>query len=101
MNYTNYILNGNVININSIISKKRYLRQITITLAIPVAAVGILTFMGILPATFILDRAKEGELKYLKAKRRWRKKKEFQVFLETVTDDKEDMKRIKKLFDGH
>lgn len=98
MNYTNYILNGNVININSIISKKRYFKQITITLAIPVAAVGVLTFLGILPVTFIMDRAKEGEIKYLKARRKYRRRKEFQAFLETVSDDKEELKRIKKIY---
>ena len=98
VNYTNYILNGNVININSILSKKRYFKQITITLAIPVAAVGLLTFLGILPATFIYDRAKEGELKYLKSRRSRRRRKEFQAFLETVSDDKEEVKRLKKMY---
>ena len=98
MNYTNYILNGDVINIDSLISKKKYLKEITITLAIPVVAVGFITFLGILPATYIMDRAKEGEIRYLKILRKYRKNKEFQTFLETVSDYKEEMKRIKKMY---
>jgi hypothetical protein len=98
MNYTNYILSGNSININSLISKKRYLKPITITIAIPVAIVGFLAFSGILPATYIIDRVKEGEIKYLKVIRKYKRNKEFQAFLETISDDKEEMKRIKKMY---
>jgi hypothetical protein len=71
MNYTNYIINGNIINVDSIISNKKYLRPITITLAIPVTIVGIATFGSMLPITFLLDEAKYGRVKYLKIRKKY------------------------------
>jgi hypothetical protein len=98
MNYTNYIINGNFIDINSIISKKKYFKHITISIAIPIACVGVLTMIGILPLTFVLDRAKEGELKYLKAVRRYRKNKAFMAYLETLSDNKDQRNYVKKIY---
>ena len=101
MNYTNYIISGKVININSIISNKKYFKQATIVVAIPVAIVGFLVFLGILPATYIIDRVKEGEIKYLKIIRKYRRNKEFQAFLETISSNKEEIKKIKKIYKLH
>jgi hypothetical protein len=66
MNYTNYIINGKIINVESILSNRKYLKHITIAVGIPVALFGIVTLTSILPLTFLLDEAKYRRIKYKK-----------------------------------
>ena len=99
MNYTNYIINGKIIDINSVISKKKYLKQITIIAAIPVAFFGFFALLGFLPFAFMADRVKDGEMMYLKAKRKYKRDREFNQFLEGISDNKEERSRIKKMYE--
>lgn len=72
MKYTNYIINGNF-NIDSILSDKIIIRQITILVALPVAFTGIVILTSILPIAVFVDSNRYVRMKYyqyLKIKRK-------------------------------
>jgi hypothetical protein len=55
MKYTNYILNGNIVDIEGIIPKKRIFRQLTVLCLIPIAFFGIGVFSLMIPFTLLID----------------------------------------------
>ena len=70
MKYTNYIINGKTVNINSIISNKKYIRHFTVVVAIPVAFTGICVLSGLLPFAVMIDGARYVKLKYYNISRK-------------------------------
>jgi hypothetical protein len=69
--YTNYIVNGNVVDINSLIEKRGPVRIITIPLASTVAIMGFIVFACFIPMTVTVDSARQLKFQYIKTKRKY------------------------------
>lgn len=63
MKYTNYIINGKI-DIQGMVSHKKYLRQATILMAIPVAIFGVVVLSGVLPLAMMADSSRYAKLVY-------------------------------------
>jgi hypothetical protein len=61
MKYTNYLINGNFVNIDQL-TKNKYLRPVTIPVGIAVAFTGLIFLSGAIPLTVIVDGGRS--LKY-------------------------------------
>jgi len=64
MKYTNYIIQGQFIDIDSIISSTPIIKEITIIIAIVIAIIGILLIIGILPMSLTMDSMRSIRFKY-------------------------------------
>jgi hypothetical protein len=69
--YTNYIVNGNIVDINSLISTNKYMRVITIPIASTVAVAGIAAFACLIPMTITVDSARYVKFHYIMTKRKY------------------------------
>ena len=69
--YTNYIINGNVVDINSLISKNPYVKIVTIPLASTVAIMAFTIFACMIPMTISVDSARQLKFQYIRTKRKY------------------------------
>lgn len=77
MKYTNYIINGNIVDIDQLISTKPGWKQVSILVSIPVAIMGLSFFTGALPFAISLDGVRILKLKYILYMRNYRRDKYF------------------------
>lgn len=71
LKYTNYIINGDFIHIEDVISKEKYYKEVTIIVMIPVAIAGLAFFTSVLPFAATIDTSRI--LRYHLTKYRHRK----------------------------
>jgi hypothetical protein len=55
MKYTNYLLNTEFIDVNSLVSDNKYLKEPSKILPITISIIGIICIGSILPMTIIVD----------------------------------------------
>lgn len=55
MNYTKYLLSEDFINLDSLVSDKRYLKEVTAVLPCVIAMVGVVAISTALPITLTVD----------------------------------------------
>ena len=55
MKYTNYLLNTNFVDVDSLVSKNKYLEEPSKILPITISLVGIVCIGSLLPFTIIVD----------------------------------------------
>jgi len=75
MKTTKYILNGNFINIDGIVSENVIFKPITIIMGSAVAIFGILILMCVLPCAIMIDNGRYIKLQYylhIKERRKYR-----------------------------
>lgn len=70
LKYTDYIIKGDLVDVNSIISKNRYARIVTVPLASTVTVIAIITFSCLLPMTISVDGMRHVKLQYIRIKRK-------------------------------
>ena len=69
--YTDYIVNGNIVDVNSLVSENKYMRIVTIPLASTVAIAGVAIFACLIPMTITVDSARHVMFHYIKTKRKY------------------------------
>jgi hypothetical protein len=69
MKYTKYIINGNFVDIEQLIENK-YLRFITVPIAVLVAFTGLIFLSGALPLTITVDMGRSLKYEYHKLLRK-------------------------------
>lgn len=70
LKYTDYIIKGDFIDLDMLISKNIYVRIITIPLASTIAVTAIILFACIIPMTITVDGTRQVKLQYIKIKRK-------------------------------
>ena len=55
MRYTNYLINTEFINVESLVSDNRYLRESSKILPITICIIGVVCISSLLPMTIIVD----------------------------------------------
>jgi len=73
MKYTNYIINGNLINVDQLISDKKILKEISILISLPVAITGLAVFTSIVPLTVVIDGARALKYEYYQLQKKYKK----------------------------
>jgi hypothetical protein len=96
MKYTNYIINGNF-NIDSILSDKIIIRQITILVALPVAFTGIVILTSILPIAVFVDSNRYVRMKYYQYLKIKRKRNQITYLLKSFNLDKYQKRTIESI----
>lgn len=94
MKYTKYILSGDCINVNSMITHRPIIKQITIVGAIPVVTVGIIALAGILPGAIMMDNSRYVKLKYYQYRKQYNRRKQFNRIIQPLTPTKADKKQL-------
>ena len=97
MKYTNYILSGDVINIEQLISEKPVWKQLTILGLLPVAVFGVAFFTSAIPFTVIIDGYRSLKMRYyvyMKKYRRYKYYEEAFTSLAIPRSNKENLKAI-------
>lgn len=74
MKYTDYIINGKVLDLESIIPSRRIYKFITIPILSTVALLGLFVLGGLLPMTITIDGTRYIRLQYIKIKRKYKVK---------------------------
>jgi hypothetical protein len=70
MKYTKYLMSDKFVDINSLQTNRYYLKLPLLLIKIPVAMVGVLTILGFLPMTIMVDELRNTKCFYLHLKRR-------------------------------
>lgn len=70
MKYTNHIINGEIVDINTIISDKKYFKELTILMGIPVAITGVVILTLAIPFSITFDTCRSLKYFYLKNNRK-------------------------------
>jgi hypothetical protein len=96
MKYTNYIINGNF-NIDSILSDKIIFRQITILVALPVAFIGVIILISILPITIFADNNRYTRMKYYQYIKFKQKEKQIGYLIRPFYLTKQQERNIKSI----
>lgn len=65
MKYTNYLINGNFIDVDQI-TRNKYLRPITIPTGIVIAFTGIILISGAIPLAVVVDMGRSTKFAYYK-----------------------------------
>ena len=87
MKYTNQVINGDV-NIQGLISNKRYLRPATIVMTLPVAIFGLILFtVALLPAAG-MDFGRYVRLEYLRQVKIYHRVNYITQVTKSLTSDK-------------
>lgn len=55
MKYTEYLLREDFINLDSLVSEKRYLKEVTAVLPCIIAMIGVVAITTALPVTLVVD----------------------------------------------
>lgn len=82
MKYTEFIINDSVVDIERIIPEKRYIKQVTILVMLPVALAGVVILTCMLPATLTVDGLRSLKFQYYRLQKNKRK---FEFFTEILT----------------
>lgn len=69
-----YVLHGNPLQPEKLLSEKRYLRQVTVIIVVPVSVLGVLFIAGLIPGAGIMDLQRLVRLRYLLWSREERRK---------------------------
>jgi hypothetical protein len=69
--YTDYIVNGNIVDVNSLMSDNKYMKIVTIPLASTVAIAGVVIFACLIPMTISVDSARQVKFQYIRTKRKY------------------------------
>jgi hypothetical protein len=69
MKYTKYLIEGNIVNMNSFQTKNIYLKLPAVLISIPVALVAIITITGMIPMAFMVDEARNTKARMIHFKR--------------------------------
>jgi len=75
MKYTNYLINGEIVDLSAFNTNKIYLKPITIPLGITVAATGAIFIGGLIPMAVGVDTVRNLKCLLLKQERKHRYKK--------------------------
>ena len=95
MKYTNQIINGEV-NIQGLISNKRYLRPATIVMTLPVAIFGLILFtVALLPAAG-MDFGRYMKLEYLRQVKMYHRVNYINEAVASLTSDKNTAQQVCK-----
>jgi hypothetical protein len=92
MRYTNYILNNDFIDIDGMVSQKRYLKQLTILAALPVAIFGIAVLSGALPIAYTVDSFRYMKLQYLYFTKEQHRRKYIKNVLTSLSVSKDNIR---------
>jgi len=74
MKYLNYIIKQSPLQPEKLLSEKRYLRQMTVIIVVPVSVLGVLFIAGLIPGAGLMDLHRLTKLRYLQWKRKERRK---------------------------
>lgn len=70
MKYTNYLVNGKVLDVTQMISKNKYVKPVSILAALPIVSIGVIVITGILPSAVIADSVRNVKYRIYTFKRR-------------------------------
>jgi len=87
MKYTNYIINGNLINVDQLISDKKILKEISILISLPVAITGLAVFTSIIPLTAVIDGARALKYEYYQLQKKYKKYKYYENVFTSLSID--------------
>jgi hypothetical protein len=73
MKYTNLIINGNIIDIESLIPQNKIQKTITLPIIITIAMCGVFVLIGFLPITIAIDETRHIKSQFIKMKRKYDK----------------------------
>ena len=95
MKYTNQIINGEV-NIQGLISNKRYLRPATIVMTLPVAVFGLIIFaLALIPASG-MDLGRYVKLEYHRQVKMYHRVNYINEAVASLTSDKNTAQQVCK-----
>jgi len=95
MKYTNQIINGEV-NIQGLISNKRYLKPATVIMTLPVAMFGFILFgLALLPAA-VMDLGRYVKLEYLRQVKIYHRVNYINEAVASLTSDKNTAQQVCK-----
>lgn len=94
MKNINYILNSDFVDIDSMISKKRYLREVTVLAAIPVAVFGIVILSGMLPVAVAIDTERYIKLQCIYISKKHHQRKYIRDVLSSLSLSKDKINKI-------
>jgi len=98
MKYTNYILHGDVINIEQLISEKPVWKQLTIMGLLPVAIFGVVFFTGTLPFTVMIDGYRYLKMRYYVYMKKYRRYKYYEEAFTSLAIPRSNKETLKILF---
>jgi hypothetical protein len=96
--YTEYIIKGDIVDVNSLVSKNNYLRVVTVPIATTVAIAGVIILSGFIPMTIVVDSTRQVRLFYIWTKRKY---KVNYVFLIPVDKFDEVLRKLNIKFSLH
>jgi len=96
MKYTNQIINGDV-NIQGLISNKKYLKPATVIMTLPVAVFGLIIFaLALIPASG-MDLGRYMRLEYLRQVKLYHRVNYITEVTKSLSSDKNERKEACKL----
>ena len=96
MKYTNQVINGDV-NIQGLISNKRYLKPATVVMTLPVAVFGLIIFaLALIPASG-MDLGRYVKLEYLRQVKLYHRVNYINEITKSLTDDRNERDEACKL----
>jgi hypothetical protein len=95
MKYTNYILGGDIINIDQLISEKPILKQLSILLTIPVVILGLVVLASAIPATVAMDGFRDLKMRYYMYMKSYRRYNYYEQALSSLSLDRRNKETIK------
>lgn len=96
MKYTNQVINGDV-NIQGLISNKRYLKPATVVMTLPVAVFGLIIFaLALIPASG-MDLGRYVRLEYLRQVKIYHRVNYINAVTKSLTDDRNERNEACKL----
>jgi len=87
MKYTNYIINGNPVDIEQMILDKRGLKQLSILIALPVAITGLVIFTGAIPFAVFIDSIRALKYEYYQLQKKYKKYKHYENIFSSLSID--------------
>lgn len=95
MKYTNYIIGGDMINIDQMISEKPVWRQISILFCIPVAILGLAVLSGAVPMAVAIDGFRALKMRYYMYMRSYRRYHYYEQAFSSLSLDRRNKETIK------
>lgn len=98
MKYTNYIINGTVIDIESIIPEKPIIKQMTILGLIPVSIMGLTFLTAAIPGTLLIDGYRALKMKYYIYMKKYKAYKHYEDVFASLSLPRYEREKYKFLY---
>ncbi|HOG74197.1 MAG TPA: hypothetical protein PLP47_04655 [Methanofastidiosum sp.] len=95
MKYTNYIIKGNVVDLEQLIPEKPFAKQLVILGLLPVAFMGVLFIGGTIPGALLIDGYRSIKMRYYLYMKRYRIYKYYDEAFSSLSISVHSKERIK------